>query len=219
MDLSLKKAVLFDLDGTLTDPGEGIVNSFLYALSACGIPILEERSLYREVVGPPLVDSFVKFAGFDREKARETVEIYREYFRDRGIFENVVYPGIPELLRKNREKGRRNLVATSKPEEFSRRILSHFALAPLIDGVAGATMDEKRTGKKDVIAHALRVFSLRPEEAVMVGDRKFDAEGAEACGVDFIGVTYGYGTREELTLAGAEELAESVGELMTLLQL
>lgn len=219
MDMTGKKAVLFDLDGTLTDPEKGIVNAFLYALSSYGIPVKEDRRFYFDVIGPPLVDSFVKYGGFNRETARKAVEKYREYFSERGIFENEVYPGVPRLLERNREAGRRNVVATSKPEIFTLRILAHFGLDRFVDGVSGATMDEKRTTKEEVIAHALRLFRLKPEETVMVGDRKHDAAGAAACGVDFIGVSWGYGSEEELRAAGAEKIARSVEELDALLQL
>ena len=214
-----KRAVLYDLDGTLTDPGEGIVNSFCYALRAYGIPVSEDRRVYYGVIGPPLADSFMEYGGFDRAGALEAVGKYREYFAEKGIFENEVYPGIPRLLEENRAAGRRNIVATSKPEVFTRRILEHFGLAPLVDGISGATMDEKRTAKEEVIAHALRTFGLKPEEAVMVGDRKHDAAGAAACGVDFIGVSWGYGSEEELREAGAERIARSVEELSRLLEL
>ena len=219
LDIRGKRAVLYDLDGTLTDPGEGIVNSFRYALRAYGVPVREDPRFYHAVIGPPLADSFREYAGFDRETARMAVEKYREYFSEKGIFENRVYPGIPRLLEKNREAGRKNIVATSKPEGFTGRILEHFDLMRYIDGVSGATMDEKRTLKKDVIAHALEAFRLSPEEVVMVGDRKHDAAGAAACSVDFIGVSYGYGSEEELSAAGAGTIARSVEELSRLLQI
>lgn len=205
--------IFFDLDGTLTDPGEGITNSVAYALKKEGIEPPPREELYT-FIGPPLVDSFMKLYGFSRERALRAVEEYREYFRDRGIFENRVYDGIPRLLEELCAKGKRLVLATSKPELFAKRILAHFDLERYFTFAAGALMDETRTKKADVIAYALASCGITdPSSVLMVGDRLHDVEGAKACGMDSLGVLYGYGSREELTEAGATYLAERVEDI------
>lgn len=205
--------IFFDLDGTLTDPGEGITNSVAYALKREGIEPPTRQELYR-FIGPPLVESFMKFYGFSEERAHRAVEEYREYFRDQGIFENRVYDGVPALLASLREKGKKLVLATSKPEPFAIRILEHFDLDGAFTFVAGALMDETRTAKSDVIAYALKSCGISdPRRVLMVGDRLHDIKGAKACGLDSVGVLFGYGSREELTKAGATYLAKTVQEI------
>ena len=208
--------VLFDLDGTLTDPAEGITNSVAYALGRCGITVEDKRSL-NCFIGPPLNDSFMKYYGFTPEKAMEAIWVYREYFRDRGIFENEVYEGVNELLGKIMASGRKIVLATSKPEEFAVRILEHFDLMKYFDVVAGASMDEKRNKKGDVIKYAMEKGGFSAENAVMIGDREHDIYGAKENGLPSIGVLYGYGDREELEKAGADFIAESVADIYELL--
>lgn len=205
--------ILFDLDGTLTDPGLGITNSVAYALERYGIEVENRESLY-PFIGPPLADSFMKFYGFDSEKAMDAITVYREYFRDRGIFENEVYEGVRELLENIKASGRKTVLATSKPEEFAVRILEHFDLAKYFDVVAGASMDEKRNKKGDVIKYAMEKGAFRSENAVMIGDREHDIFGARENGLDSIGVLYGYGSRQELENAGADYIAESVQDIL-----
>lgn len=209
--------ILFDLDGTLTDPGEGITNSVAHALKKLGIPVPERRALYK-FIGPPLYQSFMDFYGLDREKALEAVEFYREYYRDRGIWENEVYAGIPELLAKLKGAGKRLLVATSKPENFALQILEHFHLRQYFDRVAGSTMDSSRVEKADVITYALEQQDIAPgPSVVMVGDREHDVLGARKAGLDCIGVLFGYGDAPELQKAGAARIAATVEELAGLL--
>ena len=205
--------ILFDLDGTLTDPGLGITNSVAYALERYGIEVENRESLY-PFIGPPLADSFMKFYGFDSEKAMDAITVYREYFRDKGIFENEVYEGVRELLENIKASGRKTVLATSKPEEFAVRILEHFNLAKYFDVVAGASMDEKRNKKGDVIKYAMEKGAFRSENAVMIGDREHDIFGAKENGLDSIGVLYGYGSRQELENAGADYIAESVQDIL-----
>lgn len=205
--------ILFDLDGTLTDPGLGITNSVAYALERYGIEVENRESLY-PFIGPPLADSFMKFYGFDSEKAMDAITVYREYFRDKGIFENEVYEGVRELLENIKASGRKTVLATSKPEEFAVRILEHFDLAKYFDVVAGASMDEKRNKKGDVIKYAMEKGAFRSENAVMIGDREHDIFGARENGLDSIGVLYGYGSRQELENAGADYIAESVQDIL-----
>ena len=204
--------IFFDLDGTLTDPGLGITNSVMHALARFGIRVDDRTSLYK-YIGPPLMDSFREFNGFSDDEARAAVAAYREYFSVTGLFENEVYPGIPELLERLKAAGKKLVVATSKPEAFSLRILEHFDLLPYFDFVAGASMDETRAQKWQVIRWAQDSFCRPGDRICMVGDRKHDVEGAARCGLPCLGVLYGYGSREELDAAGACALAASPAEI------
>lgn len=214
----MKSIILFDLDGTLTDPKEGITKSVQHALRAYGI---EEPDLDKlcPFIGPPLADSFQEFYGFDEEKAREAIPVFHEYFVDRGIFENRVFPGIRALLSELKEAGCILAVATSKPELFAGQILDHFKLLEFFDLVGGADMEETRVRKGDVILYTLAQLEKLMGEPIcrsrvlMVGDRMHDVIGAKEAGIACVGVLYGYGDREELTKAGADKLAESVPEL------
>lgn len=211
--------VLFDLDGTLTDPGLGITNSVMYALAKYGIEVKERRELYR-FIGPPLIESFESFYGFSHGQAVESVGFYREYYREKGIYENKVYEGIPALLARIKAAGKRILLATSKPEEFAVEILRHFGLFEYFDIAAGAAMDETRTAKADVIAYALEKAGITERGGcIMVGDRKHDILGAKAQGMASIGVLFGYGSRQELEEAGADLIAETVEDIGVLLKI
>ncbi len=211
------QVLLFDLDGTLTDPGKGITNSVAYALDKFGITVLDRRALYT-FIGPPLLDSFQKYYEFTLEQAEDAVAKYREYYRDRGIFECTVYDGIPKLLAELKQAGKRLVVATSKPEEFAIRVLEHFGLARYFDCVAGATMDASRGTKSQVIAYALEREKISDtSQVVMIGDREYDILGAKAFGMDGIGVSFGYGSREELEQAGAIAVVDDVEGLSGLL--
>ena len=207
-------SILFDLDGTLTDPAEGITNSVMYALKQYGIEENDRTKLY-SFIGPPLVDSFMEKYGFSEEKAREATAYFREYFREKGIFENVPYEGMTECLAALKQRGRTLILATSKPEVFAKMILERFGFAPYFDYVFGASMDETRTRKDEVIAYALSGAGIEdPSDCVMVGDRKHDVLGAKANGMDAVGVLFGYGSREELTEAGARYIAETVEDIL-----
>ena len=205
---------LFDLDGTLTDPGIGITNSVMYALEKYGIHI-EDRTELFSFIGPPLGESFRRQFGFSEEQAQKAVEYYREYFRPKGIFENSVYEGIPELLKKLRENHITVALATSKPYEFAVRILEHFELKQYFDYIGGATMDGRISKKADVIARLLDEFgNVDKAEVLMIGDRAQDVEGARANGLHSAGVLWGYGSAEELQGAGADYLAAKPEELL-----
>lgn len=206
------RVLLFDLDGTLTDPGTGITNSVMYALNKFGIKEEDPRRLY-PFIGPPLIDSFGQFYGFSLEKSRQAVAYYREYFSEKGIFENEVYEGIPELLAQLKEQGWRLGVATSKPEAFAIRIISHFRLDSYFSFIAGATMDESRSRKSDVIAYALDQMGAQAAKSLMIGDRSYDVLGAKEQGMKALGVAYGYGSRQELEQAGAVYVADTPGEI------
>ena len=208
--------IFFDLDGTLTDSGPGIVASVAYALRKLGVEPPEPEQL-RPFIGPPLLWSFSHFYGFDAEKSKEAVRLYREYFTAGGMFENSVYPGIPEALDRLRAAGFRLAVATSKPELFSKQIISHFSLDKYFEAVCGAAMDETRTEKADVIRYALDILGVTAGESLMIGDREHDVLGAKAVGVSCLGVLWGYGSREELTNAGASALAETPEKMAELI--
>lgn len=209
------KTILFDLDGTLTDSEPGIVNSVRYALQSFGMDA--EPAALRSFIGPPLYDSFRGTMGMGDEDAKRAVDTYRVYFRDKGMFENSPYPGVPEMLEALHGAGGRLIVATSKPEVFARRIAEHFGLVRSLEAVYGADMEGKRSSKIDVIRYAMREQGIGSSDAVMVGDRKYDITGAREAGLADIGVLYGYGSREELVEAGATRLASSVAELREML--
>lgn len=211
------KNVLFDLDGTLTDPAEGITNALMHAQRRLGMAVSPREALY-VFIGPPLIETFMSEWGLTRAESEQALVYYREHFSTKGLFENVPYEGIGQALAELKEAGLRLFVATSKPEPLSLRILEHFDLLPYFEAVAGSTMDEQRTKKGEVIAYALQTFHLDPAETVMVGDRKHDVIGARENGLPCLGVLYGYGSREELTEAGAAALAADVGELVAWLK-
>lgn len=212
-----KNYMLFDLDGTLTDPQEGITNSVAYALEQYGIHI-EEKAELNKFIGPPLKDSFMEYYGFSDEQAEEAVWKYREYFNEEGIFENKVYPGIPEMLQHLKEQGKVLIVATSKPTVYAKRILERFELIKYFDDVQGSELDGRRTKKDEVISYALDQNHISDKNrVVMIGDREHDMIGAKKCGLESIGVLFGYGTREELEKSGADKIADSVQMLEKLL--
>ena len=210
----MRNIALFDLDGTLTDPKEGITRSVAHALAAYGIQVknLDELCPF---IGPPLSDSFQEFYGFSPDKAREAIRYFHEYFTEKGMFENRVYRGIPQMLRTIREAGIIPAVATSKPELFAEKILYHFDLRKYFELVGGADMDETRVKKGDVIAYTLDRLRVDRERdrIVMIGDRKHDIIGAHENGLPCAAVLYGYGSRGEFDAAGADVQIETVEDL------
>lgn len=210
--------ILFDLDGTLTDPGIGITNSVMYALEKFSIKVSDRTSLYN-FIGPPLMYSFQTFYGFSEENSTLAVKYYREYFQDRGLYENEVYDGIPELLTKLKQQGYKLVLATSKPEIYAIEILKHFHLYDYFDFVAGATMDSTRSKKADVISYALSSCGIKDlSTAIMIGDREHDILGAQQTGLTSVGVLYGYGNREEFEAAGATHIAASPADILTCIE-
>lgn len=208
----------FDLDGTLTDPGLGITNSVMYALRKMGREANDREPLYR-FIGPPLQDSFSRFCGFEGEQCEQAISYYREYFREKGKFENEVYPKIPEVLQTLKDSGYKLIVATSKPEIFSIEILQHFGLFEYFDLVAGATMDSSRSKKGDIIRYALEKMGIQDRsKALMIGDREHDIFGAKENGLMSLGVLYGYGDRQELEKAGADLIAETPEDLLKVIR-
>lgn len=208
------KYILFDLDGTLTDPKLGITKSVAYALKSYGIEVEDLDSLLK-FIGPPLKDSFVKYYGFSEEQGVEAVERYREYFKPYGIYENKVYDGVENMLAKLVKCGKKVILATSKPTVFANVILEHFNLKQYFTCVVGSELDGSRVKKGDVVAEALRQAGVTDKSvAVMVGDREHDIIGAKENEIDSVGVLYGYGDRTELETAGAGHVVESVKELL-----
>lgn len=209
--------ILFDLDGTLTDPGIGITNSVAYALKKMGIVPPERYELYK-FIGPPLAESFSKYYSLSESDCEKAITEYRVYFKDKGIFENTVYFGVHNMLESLKNNGKKIILATSKPEEFAIRILKHFSLFEYFDSVFGASMDGKISQKGDVIKYALEKADIKDSsKCVMIGDRKYDIIGAKMNNIDSIGVLYGYGNFDELTNAGATYIAEKVEDILTLI--
>lgn len=232
--------LLFDLDGTLTDPKEGICTSVQYALRSFGIdePDLDKLTPF---IGPPLKDSFMEIYGFDEKQAEEAIGKYREWFRPTGIFQNAIYPGIREMLEKLKGQGKVLAVASSKPQVFVERILRHFEIYDYFTVIVGSELDGRRGTKEEVVEEALRQLAEAGEEdkralkgegpkkqagmpaqqmaqTAMIGDRKFDVSGGKEHGLVTVGVTFGYAPEGELEAAGPDYLVDSVEELGRLLE-
>ena len=211
----MKKTILFDLDGTLTDSGEGIINCAIYALERYNLPIPPREEL-RVFVGPPLTDTFMKF-GVKPEDAVDAVEVYRERFIPIGMYENKLYPGIQELLETLRAEGHVLCIATSKPESMAKEILRYFDIGKYFHHICGATLDHSRDTKEQVISYLLsQCDSEYPW--VMVGDTAFDVIGAKSHDIPAIGVAWGYGLVEEMRDAGATAIVYDTKELLEQLQ-
>lgn len=204
--------IFMDLDGTISDPKEGITKAVAHALSYYGIQV-ENLDTLEKFIGPPLLDSFQDFYGFSEERSREAIEKYREYFGSQGLFENVLYDGMKELLAAVVSHGKKIAIATSKPEVYTVQILKYFGIEHYFQFVAGSTLDGGRSKKRDVIRYALDSLKITADQAVMVGDRKHDVIGAKENGMCAVGVLYGYGDRKELETAGADCIVTDVEEL------
>lgn len=207
--------ILFDLDGTLTDPKEGITRCVQYALRRFGI----ERSCDELVcfIGPPLMEQFMAYAGFTREQAEQAVEVYRERFAPIGIFENRAYEGAVELVRDLKAAGKALALATSKPQIFAEQIIKKYGFAPYLDVVVGSELNGHLTNKAQVIAKVMNILGADPAKTIMIGDREHDVIGAKSNGIKTVGVGFGYGAEGELEAAGAEYIVRTMEELRTLL--
>lgn len=211
-----QKHILFDLDGTLTDPMMGITKSVRYALNYYGIEVNNLNDLL-PFIGPPLRDSFQEYYGFDEAKANEAVEKYREYYKNDGIFDNKVYRGMKECLQTLKDNGKKLYVATSKPEFFAKQIIEHFSLSKYFEYIGGSEFNS-REKKAEVIEYVLKTNQIDNNDVIMVGDRKHDIIGAHENKIPCVGVLYGYGTEDELKQYQADYLVASVEELTELLK-
>lgn len=210
----MAKAILFDLDGTLTDSGEGIINCAELALQHFGLSVPDQQTM-RQFVGPPLDATFIRF-GVPAEKVQEAIRVYRSRYTTIGLFENFPYPGIENALKTLKAQGHRLFVATSKPEGMSVQILEKFGLAKYFEKICGATLDGSRGSKADVIAYLLaQVDDI--SHTIMVGDTTYDVIGAAKHGIDTIGVSWGYGEVADMEKAGAKAIANTMEELVALL--
>ena len=217
MDRRAYKTILFDLDGTLTDPKEGITKSVKYALDAFGVKDVSLNDLIK-FIGPPLTDAFVEFYGFSEEEAKQLLIKYRERFAEKGIFENRLYDGIKPLLEDLKKRGKIIVLATSKPTVYAKQILEHYDIIEHFDIIIGSYLDGRRTKKGDVIQGVIDALGDNDtSKMLMVGDRKHDVEGAAEHGIDCAGVAFGYGGREELMKAGAAYIVGTVNELQALI--
>ncbi len=209
--------ILFDLDGTLTNPEHGLVESYYYGLSKMGIKNLNKSEL-KCFIGPPLFDEWQKVYGFTKEESHRAVSLFREYFSVYGWWDNEVYPGIDKVLSVLKNSGKTIALATSKPEVFARKILKLFDLDKYFDFIGGATLDTTRDKKWQVIDYTLSSLGLDDKSrCILVGDRIYDAEGARLCGIDSLGVLYGQGAREEVLGAGFTYVVDTVEEIMQIL--
>ncbi|MGF2714319.1 phosphoglycolate phosphatase [Bacillus mycoides] len=206
---------LFDLDGTLTDPKEGIINSVLYALEKIGIEEVNISEL-DSFIGPPIQQSFADRYNMNEIEVERAVFYFREYLKQSGLLENKVYDGIGALLQELKDAGNRLFVATSKPTVFAKQVIEHFQLTSFFEEIVGSNLDGTRIKKEEIIAHILQTNEeLQKEEMVMIGDRKHDVIGANSNGIASIGVLYGYGNENELSDAGAIHIVKDVEELQS----
>ncbi len=212
-----KKYILFDLDGTISDNSEGIIRCIKYALAPRGIELPPET--LQKFIGPPLVEAFMEYANLTKAEAEETVAKYRERYSKIGLFENTLYSGATEMLQKIKSSGKRVILATAKPIIFSEKIIEKFGLTQYFDTLVGADLKGGIHSKTDVIKEIIRRENITDiNEAIMIGDRHHDIEGARHFGMESIGVTYGFGSEEELKTAGADYILtspEEVAELIT----
>ncbi len=210
------KYFLFDLDGTVTDSKEGVTKSAAYALDSFGIKVKSTDSL-TYFIGPPLTYTFETFHGFNDEKADKAVIKFREYYSDKGVFENTIYNGIEDIFKLIKHKGGKIVMATSKAEVFTDIILKTSGLYKYFDFISASSYDKSRISKSDIINYALKELNINLSEALMIGDTRYDIEGAKDNNIDSLGVLYGYGSLDELTEASANYIAKDVDELRNLI--
>lgn len=215
MEKLKQNIILFDLDGTLTDSAAGIIRACQYMQEKMGREVWNSEDL-QFIVGPPLMQTFTKDFGMDAETAEKALVTYREYYTTKGLFENKVYPGVPKMLAELKKKGKRMAVATSKKESMAVTILNHFGIADYFEVIAGDARQVGRDTKAKVIDYVLQTMQAEKADVIMVGDRKFDIEGAHALGIPCIAVEYGYGNREEFEAHDADFIAATTGDVANL---
>ena len=209
--------IAFDLDGTLSDPEHGLVEAFIYAFKKMGVKDYGDRDSLRRFIGPSLYEVWQDEFGFTKETVVDAIEKFREYYNIYGWWDNTLYDGIPEMLRELKARGKTVILATSKPEDTARKIIALFELGQYFDFQGGASGDT-RDHKWQVLEYSMRSVNALPESTVLVGDRKYDAEGAKICGIDSIGVAWGHGSREELEASGFTHIVASPKELLEILK-
>lgn len=207
-----KNFILYDLDGTLTDPKVGITKSIEYALAHFGIYV-ENLNELTKFIGPPLRDTFREHYSFSDSDVKVAVDKFQEYFAEQGLYENIIYDGIAEMLRAQYEDGRKIVLATSKPQVFAHKVLEQFEIDKYFELIVGSELSGERSDKAEVIKYAVDTLAINPRDAIMIGDRKYDVIGSRAHGIDSIGVLYGYSSKGELREAGANYIVETVEEL------
>lgn len=211
------EVILFDLDGTLTESGPGIVNAVEYTLKKYGIDE-PDKEKHKRFIGPPLKVSFTKYYGFTEENVDEAIATFRSYYHEKGIYENSAYPGVVDMLEKLSERGYRLAVATSKARPMAEIVIPRYGLDKHLEGIFAAEMDGRFGSKSAVIDHAIEEMGVSDRSKVlMIGDREHDILGAKACGIDSMGILYGYGSREELEAAGADYIVDTVEDIVTAL--
>lgn len=210
--------IFFDLDGTLTDPGDGLISGFAYALKKTGVDYGDRSSLSR-FIGPPLRDEFIKVYGFSTDEANECVRLFREYFSVYGWWDNKMYDGVPEMLSSLKSKGKSIVLATSKPKVFAEKILRLFNIDVYFDFIGAATLDHTRVEKTQVLMHSIESIgaSNALDKCILIGDRMFDAKGAQECGIDSMGVLYGYGSYDEIYSSGFNYIAANIKDITEIL--
>ncbi len=205
--------IFFDLDGTIIDSSEGVTSSVAYALEKYNIKVSDKKEVYK-FIGPPIIESFQNFYGFSKEKAGEALKYYREHYKEKGVFQNTLYPGIEDLIKALKDDNRTLIIATSKPEVYAKQILEDFGIAKFFTHIAGSTLDGTRLTKSDVMKYAVEISDIKDfSKAVMIGDREYDVLGAKEMGLSSIGVLYGFGSKEELEKAGADFIAASAQDI------
>jgi phosphoglycolate phosphatase len=209
--------ILFDLDGTLTDPYSGITNSVKYALNKFDI-IEENKTKLKLFIGPPLEKSFLEYYNFDKNDAKTAVEYYREYFSEKGIYENNLYEGIDTVLNELNIRNKNCIIATSKPEIFANQITEYFNINNYFKYIVGSNLDGTLSEKEDIIKYIIEKYNLNKDETIMVGDRKYDIIGANKNGIDAIGVLYGYGTKEELEKENPKYLCTDIMGIIKIIE-
>ena len=207
------KYIFFDLDGTIIDSSEGVTNSVAYALEKYNIKVSDKKELYK-FIGPPIIESFQKFYGFSKEEANTALKYYREHYKEEGVLENTLYPGIVDLIKALKDDNRTLIIATSKPEVYAKQILEDFGIAKFFTHIAGSTLDGTRLTKSHVMKYAVEISDIEDfSKAVMIGDREYDVLGAKEMGLSSIGVLYGFGSRKRLEKAGADFIATSAKDI------